>query len=1012
MLTPGPRRLARCAAAAAAVTSATILPLTAAGPASADQARQRQQWVLTALDVRPAWQATQGQGVTVAVIDSGVDPTVSDLTGQVRTGPDYTGVHTPMSNPNWGVHGTWMASLIAGHGHGRRDTNGILGVAPKSHVLSIRVITDQSDPNHTAYLDEPGWKGQRELADAIRYAVAHHAGVISMSLGYSAPSISVRSALQYALHRNVIVVASSGNSGTTHSTQQHGSAPYSFPADYPGVIGVAAVSQSGKAAPFSSENLSVEVAAPGVNVPAEGRGSKYWVVSGTSPACALTAGVAALVKSKYPKLTAAQVRAAIISSSAHRPRRGYDDRTGFGTVDAAAALRAASRLSHEVPAGQTAAGRRAAEGNFGAGSAVPAFPVAPQSRSQILILLGVGVVSLLVLILALRRLVRRRRRRASVTRAAVPGPPGMVPGPAQVPQPGPSGPDVRYPTQIFPAQPFRQGRPAPGTIAAPVQGYPVAGYQVQPPGSGGPGQQGTGMPAAPATGYPGPGYADGGWQTAGPPHGPWSQAENGYQQQLPPGEARPGLDEPALLPGQAASPSTSDDSDDWAFEQDEPAGETGGPGDAESPPAAPVPGVSGGSQPSQDVSAPAVTPAAHSPIPPQSAEAPQLQPGSQVPPAPASPLSDGPAAPGQPQSDMDRWLADPLTSPRVPDSVLGATDSWSAGQFSERLGRTGVTRPLRTPRARPEPAAGTPDAQQDQVQPTAAGAAAEAAAAAGRVADAAVWGRRTANGGSQTAADRQRAAPAASEPATSAPGDQPDGATDAGSAPESGAASRPDDGSGQLPRRQPLAERGPLPAREPFASGRPGADRPGSGQSMWDRPPSSARSSLWEKPAPSGLVPPERPGPSSRTSRLERVAMAGEGSAAAARSSLWDRASSRAASPGSAGLVGPAASAGQDGPEVAATAAAPAADDAAASVPAQGGAAAGSADASGPQPLPRRRPQTHLAAQLRPGPGRAGVASGTSAGQPSVWDVRRPATTGRTEGSAASDGSDGSDTGA
>ncbi len=261
------RRLGWIAAAAVALTTATAVPLAVAVPASADIVRQRQQWVLTALDAPAAWNITQGRGVTVAVIDSGVDPTVPDLAGSVTTGPDLTGVHTPFSNPNWGIHGTWMASLIAGHGHGTDGQDGIFGVAPQAKILSIRVITDRADPDYQAYQDEPPSRGQHELARAIRYAVKHHAQVISMSLGYDAPSLTVRSALQYAMSRNVVVVASSGNSGNAQTSRGEGHAPYSFPADYPGVIGVAAVARDGQPAYFSSDNLSVEVAAPGVGMP-------------------------------------------------------------------------------------------------------------------------------------------------------------------------------------------------------------------------------------------------------------------------------------------------------------------------------------------------------------------------------------------------------------------------------------------------------------------------------------------------------------------------------------------------------------------------------------------------------------------------------------------------------------------------------------------------------------------------------------------------------------------------
>ena len=91
-----------------------MVPVIDAVPARADSVREDQMWVLNAINAPAAWQVSEGQGVTVAVIDSGVNPEVSDLAGSVITGPDLTGVGTPESNPNWGMHGTWMASLIAG----------------------------------------------------------------------------------------------------------------------------------------------------------------------------------------------------------------------------------------------------------------------------------------------------------------------------------------------------------------------------------------------------------------------------------------------------------------------------------------------------------------------------------------------------------------------------------------------------------------------------------------------------------------------------------------------------------------------------------------------------------------------------------------------------------------------------------------------------------------------------------------------------------------------------------
>ncbi len=315
--------------AAVGVVSLAILPGPAAAAvrqesgqlapsAAADSIRGNQNWVLTMLNAEAAWSVTRGAGVTVAVIDSGVNPDVSDLFGSVTTGPDYTGVTTSPASKDWGVHGTWMASLIAGHGHGE-GLSGVIGIAPQARILSIRVIPDRADPHYRHYERERETVIQQSLADGIGYAVAHGAQVISMSIGYSTPSGAVRAELQQAYDHGVVVIASAGNSGGPAGSSRAGQVPYSFPANYPGVISVGAVDVNGAVAGFSSENLSVQVAAPGVLVPAQGRDGQYWWVSGTSPACALVAGVAALIKSRYPDLAPDLVASALTSTTTDRP---------------------------------------------------------------------------------------------------------------------------------------------------------------------------------------------------------------------------------------------------------------------------------------------------------------------------------------------------------------------------------------------------------------------------------------------------------------------------------------------------------------------------------------------------------------------------------------------------------------------------------------------------------------------------------------------------------------------
>lgn len=406
-----PRRLA-----AAGLVSAGLLAASVA-PASADSVRNAEGWVLSEVDVQPAWAITQGKNVLVAVIDSGVNGNVSDLAGSVRQGENFSGVSTPSSNPHWGVHGTWMASLIAGHGHGLDDDSGIIGTAPQSRVLSIRVITDAGDPNSQKYQTQSLKNGPRDLAAAIRYAVSQHAEVISMSLGYSVQSALVRAALQDAYNHDVVVVAAAGNSGTRAAANGHGHAPYSYPANYPGVLAVAAVNSSGTPQTFSSQNLSVQVAAPGYYVPAQGRNGQYYWVTGTSPACALTAGVVALIKSKYPRLSDDQVISAITSTTSSSPPNGYNDKIGFGIVDAYAALKKAGQLARS---GRPAEGELSSS-HFGHGAASTAPPVPARGPAGLILYCLLGVGCLVVVAFATSRLLALRDRPHG-------GPPGLAPG--------------------------------------------------------------------------------------------------------------------------------------------------------------------------------------------------------------------------------------------------------------------------------------------------------------------------------------------------------------------------------------------------------------------------------------------------------------------------------------------------------------------------------------------------------------------------------------------------------
>ena len=316
-------------------------------PPALAQVRPDDLAMLRQIGVPGAWRITRGAGVTVAVLDTGVDTSTPDLVGQVTTGPDFTAGADPAGYRPPMLHGTYIASLIAGHGSGPGDQFGVVGVAPLAKILSVRVILDDTEPGNPVY------NGDSRYVDAvgkgIYYAVAHGARVINMSLGSEQPTAYMRAAVAYALAKGIVIVASAGNDGTNS-----GFAPYVYPAAFTGVIAVAAVTGGGQRAYFSEQNGAVVVSAPGVDVIGDGPGGEYLDAAGTSPAAALVSGVAALIRSRYPRLSPALVEQALITADARRPRGGYSTGTGFGEVDAVTALAAAARLAAQRPAAEFA----------------------------------------------------------------------------------------------------------------------------------------------------------------------------------------------------------------------------------------------------------------------------------------------------------------------------------------------------------------------------------------------------------------------------------------------------------------------------------------------------------------------------------------------------------------------------------------------------------------------------------------------------------------------------------
>ncbi len=397
-------------AALAALAPAVVLGVTGlTATVRADTVRNAQQPVLRALGAQRAWHLSTGRGVTVAVLDSGVDGRVADLSGSVTIGPDYAaGANPPGFHPPR-LHGTYIASLIAGHGSGPGAADGAIGIAPHAHILSIRVLLEQSEPGFVLFNENAHYADT--VTRGIRYAVAHGASVINMSLGESGPTREEEEAIGYAISHGVILVAAAGNNGTSGRRFT----PYSYPASVPGVISVAAVTVGGRHASFSDHNASVVVSAPGVGVVGAGPDGDYLQGDGTSQASALVSGVAALIRARYPALPPELVARAIIEGTTHRPPGGYSTYTGFGEANADSALRAAASLAPRLRAG-------GADPAVRVGGAMARAPIKIVHRDRGLIvswgaaaLIGAlgFVAALAVLAIMIRRGTRERRPSAS-----------------------------------------------------------------------------------------------------------------------------------------------------------------------------------------------------------------------------------------------------------------------------------------------------------------------------------------------------------------------------------------------------------------------------------------------------------------------------------------------------------------------------------------------------------------------------------------------------------------------
>ncbi|MDJ0460985.1 S8 family serine peptidase [Streptomyces sp. H27-C3] len=273
-----------------ALAGAWSIAVAGAAPAAVAADVRSKQWYLDAMHAEEMWKTTTGEGVRVAVIDTGVNQSTPSLNGQVLEGVDATGAEGEATDDYTG-HGTTMAELIAGTGKG----GGLRGLAPGVKIIPMRISNTEFQNEHRV--------NSQDAEDAIRAAADSDARIISMSFGSEYSSPTEREAVKYAESKGKLFFAAAGNNAKEGNKAQ-------YPAAYPQVVGVASADEAGQVARYSQHGGNVHIASPGNNIPGwcDTKFQSYCDGDGgTSAATAIASASAALVWSAHPDWTANQV---------------------------------------------------------------------------------------------------------------------------------------------------------------------------------------------------------------------------------------------------------------------------------------------------------------------------------------------------------------------------------------------------------------------------------------------------------------------------------------------------------------------------------------------------------------------------------------------------------------------------------------------------------------------------------------------------------------------------------
>lgn len=405
--------------------------------ASADQIRH-EQWPLRSFGVDDIWKVSTGKGVTVAVIDDPVDGSHPDLKGNVLPGKSFLDGGTADRPDGKNEHGTAMASLIAGHGHGPGGGDGVKGLAPDAKILPVGIDLGDKEESY---------------AEPLRYAVDHGAKVVNMSFeDFGDTSPAEKAAVDYARKHDVLLVAASGNSGS--STPR-------LPSSVPGVLAVGAMDIDLKVWKFSNYGSHIKLLGPGLHIRSAGVETPYRLANGTSDSTAYVSAAAALVRAKFPDLTAGQVANRLVKTAvlpdSMKGKKLPDRHYGYGIVNPWQAL------IKKMPKGSENGPLPALKDGSSNASSKDAQQATESDKGMSTgVIIGIvgGVVGLVVVVLIVVLVVKKKNGR----NGPPPGGPGGYGGPG-----GPSG------FVPHPPHPGHQQQPsAPGE-------YPSA-PPTQPPG--------------------------------------------------------------------------------------------------------------------------------------------------------------------------------------------------------------------------------------------------------------------------------------------------------------------------------------------------------------------------------------------------------------------------------------------------------------------------------------------------------------------------------------------------